>query len=124
MRARGIPGLLSKIMTRIPVHFLDVLCAQFVALPTPTPRVFEETRKQVDLLLSSVRRCEHVVVNKFGYGEEAKEVGKVKGTVLLMLSWINNILLTIMDPDLELEKERRCGRLAYQAHGHYVLDST
>lgn len=119
--ARGVPARLIKIMTRLPVHFLDTQCSQYINSPTPTPAFLEPTREKVDLLLRSVRRCEHVILNEFGCGDEMKEVSKVERTVLLMLNWIDDILLAIMDPSIELERERRCGRLAYQTHGHYVL---
>ena len=122
--ARSIPVRLIQILTRLPGHFLDSLCSQYVASPTPTAKVFEKTREKVYLLLSSVRRCENVVLNESGYGDEVKEVLGIEGIVLLMLEWLDDILLAILDPDIHLEKQRRCGLLAYQIHGHYVLNST
>ena len=82
-------------MTRLPSHFLDTLCSQYAALLTPTPRLFEQTREKVYLLLSSVRRCENVVLNESKYGDEVKEILKIEGTILLMLEWIDDILLAI-----------------------------
>ena len=82
------------------------------------------SRDEVQLLLKLVRWCKSAVLNEFGYGDKVKEVLNMEGTVLLMLSWIDNILLGILDPSIELEREQRCGHLEYQKHGHYVLGST
>ena len=116
--ARGISTRLIKVVTRTPRRFPDDLCRAFSA--SKDESLFTKPRDQLEQLRQALHRCQAVILNDFGCGDEFQEVEEIERLVKMIEDWFNEVLMAIMEGK-EIEREQRSGCLTHQKETDLVL---
>ena len=116
--ARGITARLIKVVTQTPRRFLDDLCYSFPKSNRDSH--FADPRNELARLRKALHRCERIVLNTYGCGEEFREVEAIDKMVKLMEDWIDDILIALLEGK-DIKREHRSGSLLYQRDSDIVL---
>ena len=68
----------------------------------------------------ALHRCQAMILNVFGCGDEFREVEEIEKTIRLIESWFNDVLMVNMEGN-NIEMEQKKGHLLYQKEADVIL---
>ncbi len=108
-------------VTRPPKRFMDNLCYTYTT--TKRDSLFTDPRYELESLRKALHRCERIVLNMYGCGEEFREVEEIDKTIKLMEDWLDDVLMALLEGK-DIEREHRSGSLLYQKDTDIVLKAS